>query len=688
MPSLEKLLSPLINNKDIISQTLDKSDITLIERIRIYKTDLVSHHTNFPKSDLVRPEIAESWLRSHNYGLDQFNYNFGPIMDKYELKELTSRKNLLLEAADLYIHKLEALLVNSECVILLSDEKGVMLRVVDGDHEVLVQQNKRFHLVPGSIWTEETVGTCAHGLSLLLGLPIQIGGPEHFSETYDQISCSSAPIFDANGNLAGTLSIVSPYLHGQNSHSLGLVVSTAWDIQSEFRLALHRELLGAALEASDEAIILISKKGLITRANLPARKLFGYQDSTGEKIEEVLGCQPLIQSVLVNGKPVYDAEIYIEKFDRRLQLRCAKPLNDRYGNNYGCVLTLKEIDRNRDKRSHSRSPETRFTFDKIVGNAPPLLKSIDLAKKFSHLDGNILIQGETGTGKEMFAQAIHNESRPHGPFIAVNCAAIPKTLIESELFGYERGAFTSAEHRGRKGKIELADGGTLFLDEIGDMPLELQPVLLRVLEAKTVMRLGGCRYIPVDFQLVAATNKDLLEMVKCGQFRDDLYYRLAAFKITIPPLRERGPDIIGLAQYFINNIASKRQIPVPQLSDAAILHLLQYDWPGNVRQLENAMLYAVSTSDDGIIKPENLPDEVTKSAPPPLQGLVPDSVSGYRPGDNSLTLRDMEKITIMQALIKSGYNISRAAKTLEMSRSTLYRKIKKINILNDLRLKT
>ncbi|KUG03737.1 transcriptional regulator [hydrocarbon metagenome] len=690
MKSLEQMLSPMIKNRGIIVPTLDQSDIMLMEKIQQQKIDLVYQRISPSQADLVRPEVVESWMRSYNYGLDLFDYNYGPILDKSELTELLREKDLLIKAADPYLRQLETMLSKSECIILFSDEQGAMLRVIEGN-ELLKKQNQRFRLVPGSIWTEETVGTCAHGISLIVGTPMQICGPEHYCGTYEQISCSSAPIYDGNGNIAGTLCIVSPSFHQQSYHSLGLVVSMAWAVQNEYQLALNNELLSVTLESAEEAVITINKTGLITKANLTAKKIMHYveRDLVGMQIEEVLGKQPLIKEVLKTGKPILDAEIEMEQWNQRLHLRSAQAVKDQYGQNFGCVLILKKIDRFKKSGSNKISgADAKFTFDRIIGNCPRLIESKNLAIKFAPLEANILIQGESGTGKEVYAQAIHNESRPEGPFIAVNCAAIPRTLIESELFGYEGGAFTGAERQGRPGKIEMADGGTLFLDEIGDMPLEIQPVLLRVLEEKKLMRIGGSRYIPVDFRLVTATNKDLLDLINEKKFREDLYYRLKVLKIFIPPLRERGADIIRLAKYFIHSTVQKQGITVPVLDDGTIFRLFKYGWPGNIRELENAMLYAVNTSKDGVIKPEDLPDEIS--------GIIPwhghqigknDYASEHSVLENRLSIKEMEKITIMQTLLQTGLNVSEAAGILGMSRSTLYRKIKEFHLLDEVRSK-
>ncbi|MDI9466343.1 MAG: sigma 54-interacting transcriptional regulator [Bacillota bacterium] len=680
MRPVEQLLSPMTRNR-LDVQTLDKNDLILMEKIRQQKDAMVRQRLHFQEMDIVRPDVLESWRRCYDYGLDYNIYNYGPVLDKLTLQEKMHQKDLLLKAADPYICQLEAML--SDAIILLSDEEGAMLRVIEGN-EMLRKQNERFNLVPGSVWNESTVGTCAHCISLIQGTPMQICGPEHYFEKYEEISCSSAPIFDINYNLAGSLCVVTSSFSKQSSQSLGLVVSMAWAVQNQFQIALHNDLFNLTLQKTDSALMAINKSGIITKANLVAQQMFVEisQDLIGTHVDQILGEQPLIKSVLESGKPIEDAEIEIDRLNQRVVVSFAKPLNDYCGNNLGCIVALKRINRIKNRETRRDGLNTRFTFDKIIGSSPPIKKVIEIARKFAHLDANILIQGESGTGKEMFAQAIHHESRSSGPFVAVNCGAIPANLIESELFGYEGGSFTGAERRGRAGKLELADGGTLFLDEIGDMPLELQPVLLRVLEEKRLMRIGGNRYVPVNFRLITATNKNLYEQVENNQFRQDLYYRLKVLQIDIPPLRDRSSDILELANYFIRVIAQKQLIVPPVLSDLATIYLLNYHWPGNVRQLENSMLYAVNVCEDNIIRPEDLPQEITSGIDLNLPVNTGTQLHMAQPLTN-LSMKDMERIMITQALEQTKYNVSEAAVLLGMSRSTLYRKIKEYQLLKN-----
>ena len=675
---LEQLLSPIITNfKNISTETMNENDITLMNKIKQQKIDVLEkrilpHHAN-----LVRPEIVSSWIRSFENGLDPYSYNYPTIMDEASLKERLQEKEFFIQAADPYIHLLENMLSEVECYIFLSDEYGVILRIVQALGRNI------FQLVPGSIWTEETTGTCSHGMSILLKSPIQLCGPEHFCHIFENISCSSAPVFDANGNLEGTLTIASPDLHRQNSHSLGLVVTMARAIQKEFQLSVKTGLLNVAFETTNDGVIVIDNNGIITMASTVAQRIFKSlgKDLLGLQIEDIIGTQPLIKSVIETGNPRLNTDIQINKWKQKLNLYSVQPVKNHDNKNAGCILTLRTSDQTKNTGKLTSGSATRFTFDNIVGTSQQSTKSINLANKFARFGTNILIQGESGTGKEVYAQAIHNESRPEGPFIAVNCAAIPRNLIESELFGYEAGAFTGAERQGKPGKIELANGGTLFLDEIGDMPLELQAVLLRVLEDKMIVHVGGSRYIPVDFRLVTATNKDLLDLVKENQFREDLYYRISVFKLAIPPLRERGADIIELAEHFIGIAAQAHGLPLPTLSNAAKYILLQYNWPGNVRQLQNAILYAVCMNSEGIIRPEHLPVEILNYVPGSDNDPVQiELISDSRVAEDNLSMKDIEKMVIKKALDDTNNHIRDAAKILGLSKSTLYRKIKEYEI--------
>lgn len=315
---------------------------------------------------------------------------------------------------------------------------------------------------------------------------------------------------------------------------------------------------------------------------------------------------------------------------------------------------------------------TRYTFDCIVGDSEAIAGLKQEAAKAAASHSSVLVTGESGTGKELFAQAIHNAGpRKLHPFVKINCAAIPRDLLESELFGYEKGAFTGAGAKGKPGKFELAGKGTIFLDEIGDLPLEMQPKLLRVLEDKAFERIGGNRVIRSDFRVISATNQDLTEMMAANRFRRDLFYRLNVIPIHIPPLRERPEDILPLARHMLKRIAKEAGRPAMKIEKTAARELVRYSWPGNARELSNVLERAMYASGSGTICTADLPFT-------PAPGRA---VSG-RPSEPSLkTARDAAQIAaIQQALEKTGYNKARAARLLGIHRTLLYKKMKKYGI--------
>lgn len=317
-------------------------------------------------------------------------------------------------------------------------------------------------------------------------------------------------------------------------------------------------------------------------------------------------------------------------------------------------------------------------FEQIKGNSPAIRKTMDKIKKVGSTDATSLIVGESGVGKELFARAIHNIREPaDAPYIALNCGAIPESLFESELFGYEKGAFSGANQKGKKGKIELARGGTLFLDEIGEMPLEMQVKLLRVLEEKKYFPVGGTKLVDADCHIVAATNRDLQSLVKEGKFREDLFYRLNVVTIKIPPLRERKEDILELTHLFLHEFSVRYNRLIQEVPQTVMQHLLQYDWPGNVRELRNTIERLVVFSSNGSILEEDLPFSVD-----PNEQTMDDVT--FRENSYSLSLQQevdlYEKKVIMKTLEAEKGNKMETAKRLGVSRATLYNKMKKLQI--------
>ena len=306
----------------------------------------------------------------------------------------------------------------------------------------------------------------------------------------------------------------------------------------------------------------------------------------------------------------------------------------------------------------------RTRFESMIGQSRAMQQVFDLIADVAPMNSTVLINGETGTGKGLAAKAIHtNSPQSQGPFVVVNCGAIPEHLMESELFGYQKGAFTDAKET-KKGRLELAHGGTLFLDEIGEVSMRMQIDLLRVLEDRVFYRVGGTQPLEVDFRVIAATNKDLQKAIKDGLFREDLYYRLNVVAFKIPPLRERKEDLPLLAEHFLSRFAQETNKPIERISREAMDEIMLYDWPGNVRELENAVERAVVVCKSPKIMPEDLPIFCAEE--------------GLRPDTNSLV--EIEKAHIVQVLNANDWNISRSAKILDIDRSTLYNKIKRYKI--------
>ncbi|MFJ7935305.1 sigma-54 interaction domain-containing protein [Sporosarcina sp. NPDC096371] len=322
-------------------------------------------------------------------------------------------------------------------------------------------------------------------------------------------------------------------------------------------------------------------------------------------------------------------------------------------------------------------------FAYIRGNSPALKQTMEIVKKAATTNASVLIYGESGVGKELFAKAIHNlREAGDAPFVAINCGAIPSGLFESEIFGYEKGAFSGADQKGKKGKVELAKGGTLFLDEIGEMPLEMQVKILRLLQEKKFYPVGGTKELEVDFRVVAATNRDLKELVNEGKFREDLYYRLNVVNFKVPPLRDRLEDIIELTHYFLYEVSVKYNRPIHGISQAVMQALLQHSWPGNIRELKNVVERLVVFSDNGEINIEDLPTEMgefMQSAHPSQDIQLPQLVSGEALS-LSEQLQAYEKDIILRELSKVNGNKLLCAKNLEITRATLYNRMNKLGI--------
>ena len=436
------------------------------------------------------------------------------------------------------------------------------------------------------------------------------------------------------------------------------------------------EILEAIFDQLSDALFIYDRSLYIAGVNQAGQKLFGMtaEEMVGKHCQEVFRCavcepgcgvlQGLSQSSSV---PTGTISLHMANGRERMVVIRTVQLFDETGGLEGVVATIKDI-------TEESEPARR----QIIAESQAMREVLNFVRRVAISEaGSILIEGENGTGKDLIAKTLHYQSlRQSEPFLAINCAAIPETLLESELFGYEKGAFTDARAQ-KRGLFELADKGTLFLDEIGEIPLSLQAKLLRVLEEQCFRRLGGLRDINVDIRIIAATNKNLREAVKEGAFRQDLYYRLNVIQLIVPPLRERPQDILPLSQFFIEHYNAKFKRQIEGVSGDAESMLLAHDWPGNVRELRNAVERAMILEDTAFIRASSLPIAVRGSdgSLAAAAGGEPAPFSG-----ESMSLVEQERRLLVQALAKTGGNQTQAARMLRITRDTLRYKMKKFNL--------
>ncbi|MDZ7671725.1 MAG: sigma 54-interacting transcriptional regulator [Halanaerobiales bacterium] len=560
-------------------------------------------------------------------------------------------------------------------LILFTNKDGFVLDII-GDEDVINNFEEKYNYRTGVKWDSSVTGTTSTALALKNNKPVQIVGPEHYCESLHKWACSAAPIHDGENNLIGVLNI-SGLKSNVHVHTLGMVITSAKAIENQFNLKkLNQELErknkleDAIMQTISEGILVIEKNGIVKFMNEIAGKILkiDHIKSVGKHITELVDFRPVILEVLETGKGYVDREFYIRSHGKLLHfIKTATVLRNENGEMQGVLDTFREISRVKKMVNVMTGAQASFSFDDILGKSQAIKSSKRIARIASKSDSNALIQGETGTGKEMFAQAIHKESsRAEGPFVGINCAALPTKLIESELFGYVDGAFTGASKDGRPGKFELANGGTIFLDEIGEMPINMQAKLLRVLQNKKIIRIGGTEVIPVDVRIIAASNKDLSKEVKKNNFRHDLYYRLNVLNIYVPPLRERKEDIVLLAKYFLNIFAGKIGIKNIKFEENVFKKFKDYNWPGNVRELENVIERLINLSNKEIITTNDVIDFVRE------QNLYNDEEESIHNNFEIKPLNIKEKEYIKEVVEMCDNNISKAARLLKVSRNTIY----------------
>ncbi|SES84948.1 sigma-54-dependent Fis family transcriptional regulator [Anaerobranca gottschalkii] len=615
--------------------------------------------------------IRKSHLRCLNYGVDKERNFSAKIIAGQQLADRLEKNRTLIEVATPFMEHLYNFVKGSNFFSILTDGEGCILKVI-GDQEIL-QEAYSLKMIPGAFMDEKNIGTNAMGTALAEGKPVQVSGEEHYIKAYHRWTCSAAPIKNPDGEVIGCLDLTgySPQVH---SHTLGMVVAAVKAVeniltkdQATFKLSVVNKYIETIINSIDEGIITVGPKGYLKLLNAKAEKILGLSniEIQGKRAKDYIENWDFIERILKEKNKISEEETYIKSKKGKFHCIISGYFIQGKDKPQGYVCIFKEIKTARKLANRMYGKQAVYTFEKIIGRNKEFIKTLEKAKNIADSPSTVLILGESGTGKEVFAQAIHNaSSRKDEAFVAINCGAIPKNLIEAELFGYEEGAFTGGKRGGSIGKFELADGGTLFLDEIGEMPLDMQVNLLRVLEEGKFYKVGGNREISVDVRIIAATNKDLKKEVEKGFFRKDLYYRLNVLTLKLPSLKERKDDIPLLVDYFLTIKSLKLNKKTVVLGEEILEKFMNYHWPGNIRELENVIESIVNTPD--LLE---LPFEK-----PNIKFSFDEQLLELE------NLEDVEKYTIEKVLKKYNYNISNAAKALGIGRNTLYRKVEKYKI--------
>ena len=615
-------------------------------------------------ANAVRRLVEDSWRRSLDSGVNPARGSAPRAVDDDGLYSLHKQCNELIEAARPVMAQAREFLVESGTVMVLTDPAGVILWT-EGDI------GAKFHaesiqLVPGALWTEAGSGTNAIGTALATGQPVQICAAEHFVESVKQWTCSATVIRDpCDGRFLGVLDI-SGLCGAHSMHCLALAVTGAGRIESRLaamEMEKRARLLDLTLNRSrrwgDSGLIVFDRRGRLVRANESAGQ---YLESKGLSLAS---CADL--GIAAFAETAATCSPQLPRWLRREWLQSVMDRDERLGT----VLAIPSPQR---RAQAPQPPETDDgAFSGIVGASETIRKARARARQLAGLNVPVLLLGPTGAGKEVFARALHGAGQSaSGPFVPLNCGAMTRDLLASELFGYAEGAFTGARRGGMPGKFEAADGGTLFLDEIGEMPLDLQAHFLRVLEEGEVYRLGEHKPRKVSVRLLAATNRDLRAEVAAGRFRMDLYYRLAVTVLRLPALAEHKEDIPLLVRHFLRLAACKHGLPKKTVAPEVLEALMTYQWPGNARELRNVIEGMVLLSEGPTLAVEDLPPEIFQPQPP-AASPVPQKAAPGR-------LTESERDAIVAAIGAAKGNFTAAARRLGIAKSTLYEKMKRHGI--------
>lgn len=646
---------------------------------------------------IIRPEVFEIWEECQQKGIDPHKEIVYDLLPAEEFAAILSENKLMCNIASPFMEELYENVPGPTSFVVLFNKDCIPLIQISNDdnanaEHLNVMKNASTSSKPDSFYGMITDTIICQRTKK----PYFCYGEEHYADNSKDALCSSAPILDDNGNLQGILTI-SVNLNHAHWHTMGMMLSATRAIEDEMRLHIANEhtlniasQLAATIESVPQGMFVLDNEGYIKHINSYAKTIL-FMDS-----ENILDKH--ISDILIDNNNMFKKPLSFLP-EQEIILKTSKG-NTRYFitiKNFSpednperdfTLIILKEHDYAKTLSNNVTNSYSRFSFSNIIGNSKALAHTINMAQIAAKSTSTVLITGPSGTGKELFAHSIHSASgRCNGPFISVNCGALPSGLVESELFGYERGAFTGAKKEGQIGKFELANHGTIFLDEIGEMPLSVQASVLRVLETKEVTRIGGSNTNLLDVRILAATNRDLQEAIKCKEFREDLYYRLNVLRISIPPLCERKEDIELLADHFIKIHTEKLNKQNISISTNAYEMLKQYNYPGNVRELENIIERVVNICEsDSIITPDILKFFMTldnidfSSDYDDTDETATSSASTSSSGKSGQLLRDVEKNLIIDTLKANNGSVTKTAEATGIGRRTLYRKFDEYGI--------
>lgn len=617
----------------------------------------------------VRPFVAESWKRCQQYDVSE-SYTVQKLSGG-ERDRLLKENHAFIKAAHPVMQKLVSLTEGTQYVITLHNREGWILDYLfAGDNPVFSARG--FDV--GTLWSDATIGTCSSYLSTLHDTEIQLIGHEHYNERMQEMVGTAAPIHGCDGIVIGCINMCGHYSNG-NIHTLGLVKMAALLIEST---AAYTRLSHVARDTFDilpEGIVVLDESFRVQQVTLQAAAVL----KMSQKAVRSLDFRRLFP------KEDFSAPFSYPEYELSLpdghQLTCNVQVTPVFSESHlrETVIIFRESRRVNRYTSRMSGNRASYHFEDIITQDDRMLAQIDMMRDIADTDCCVLIEGESGTGKELFAHSLHNESsRRNGPFIAVNCASLPRSLVESELFGYEKGAFTGARSEGSPGKFELADGGSIFLDEVGELPLEIQATLLRVLDNHKVIRIGGRTEKNLDVRVIAATNRNLYQEVQNGNFRSDLFFRINVLQFDIPPLRERGADIPLLAHTFLDQINEKGDSRRKELSLQFLDRIARYQWPGNVRELQNTVVRAYYACKGTVITDDELPGNIKDAAF--INPAAREERAVRSAPDFTGILADAEKQAVTDALKSSGGDVTKAGELLGISKATVYRRMKKYGI--------